>query len=165
MKLIALSLLVLSTSVMAETFKLPAGTTYRAKAVGYDCGEFTTDYKTAPLAYAEKNINFEQFSADKDLNTFLVEANFPNEKGEQCIYGVFFNRSREDKTLDFDYSELVTAANPESCKETVKWLDEKFSSVKYYASKRGIRYIAVEVLTGKNEVCGENAVRTVFDRR
>lgn len=165
MKLIALSILVLSTSVMAETFKLPAGTTYRAKGVGYDCGEFTTDYKPAPAVYAEKKINFLQFSADKDLNTFLIEATFPNAEGVECIYGAFFNRSRENKTLDLDHSELVTTANPESCKETIQWMDKNLTSVNYYASKRGIRFIAVELLNEKNDVCENGIVRTVFDRR
>lgn len=165
MRLIALSLLVLSTSVMAETFKLPAGTTFRAKGVGYDCGEFTTDYKPAPKVYAEKHINFLQLSADKDLNTFLIEATFPNQDGVECIYGAFFNRSRDSKTLDLDHSELVTTASPESCQETIDFLDKNLSSVKYFASKRGIRYIAVELLNEANEVCENNTVRTIFDRK
>lgn len=165
MKLIALSLLVLSTSVMAETFKLPAGTTHRARGVGYDCGEFTTDYKAAPAVYAERQVNFLQFSADKDLNTFLIEATFPGSNGAQCIYGVFFNRSRETKTLNLDHSELVTTGSSQDCADTISWMDKKLQSVKYYASKRGIRYIAVEVLNEKNNVCENNIVRTVFDRR
>ena len=166
MKLIALSLLVLSTSVMAETFKLPAGITFRAKGVGYDCGEFSTaPYKPAPKDYAEKKINFLQLAADKDLNTFLIEATFPNTEGEQCIYGAFFNRSRDSKTLDLDHSELVTTADPFSCAETIAFLDKSLSSVKYFASKRGIRFIAVELLNEQNEICENNNVRVVFDRR
>ena len=165
MKFIALPLLMLSTTVMAETFKLPAGITFRAKGVGYDCGEFTTDYKPAPKIYAEKNINFLQLSADKDLNTFLIEATFPNQDGVNCIYGAFFNRSRDSKTLDLDHSELVTSASPESCQETINFLDKNLSSVKYFASKRGIRYIAVELLNESNEVCENNNVRMVFDRK
>ena len=166
MKFITLSLLVISSSVMAETFKLPAGITFRAKGVGYDCGEFTSDaYKPAPKAYAEKNINFLQLAADKDLNTFLIEASFPNAEGVECIYGAFFNRSRDSKTLDLDHSELVSAAEASSCAETVDFLDKNLSSVKYFASKRGIRFIAVELLNEQNEICENNNVRTVFDRR
>lgn len=166
MKLIALSLLVLSTSVVAETFKLPAGITFRAKGVGYDCGEFSTDpYKSAPKDYAERKINFLQLAADKDLNTFLIEATFPNAQGVECTYGAFFNRSRDAKTLDLDHSELVTSADPASCAETINFLDKNLSSVKYFASKRGIRFIAVELLNEQNEVCENKNVRTVFDRR
>ena len=170
MKLIALSLLVLSTTVMAETFKLPAGITFRAKGVGFDCGEFTNDpYKPAPIAYAEKNINFIQLAADKDLNTFLIEAIFPNDAGIECTYGAYFNRSRDSKTLDLDHSELITVADADadadSCAETVAFLDKNLSSIKYFASKRGIRFIAIELLNGPNEVCENNNVRAVFDRR
>ena len=166
MKLIALSLMVLPSSVMAETFKLPAGITFRAKGVGYDCGEFTTDaYKAAPKEYAEKHINFLQLAADKDLNTFLIEATFPNPEGIECTYGAFFNRSRDAKTLELDHSELITTAVAESCAETVAFLDEKLNSLKYFTSKRGIRFIAVELLNQQNEICETNIVRTVFDRR
>lgn len=166
MKLIALSLFVLSTSVLAETFKLPAGITFRAKAVGYDCGEFTTDaYKPAPQSYAEKKINFLQLAADKDINTFVIEASFPNAEGVECIYGAFFNRSRDTKTLELDHSELVTKADPASCAETISFLDKNLSSVKYFASKRGIRFIAVELLNEENNVCPNKNVRAVFDRK
>lgn len=166
MKLLALALLSIAfTLEAADTFKLPAGITFRAKGVGYDCGEFITDYKPAPKKYADKKIEFVLLAADKDLNTFLVEGKFPGTAGETCAVGIFYNRSRDTKTMELDHTEILTTGDVQNCVETQTWIEKNMSSTKYYASKRGIRFIALEVMDEENEVCENNIVRTVFDRR
>lgn len=164
--LMLLAVMSFSTVAVAETYKLPAGTTFRAYGIGYDCGEFFKGQVEAPREYASKEINFTQFSADKDLNTFLIEATYPAKNGEgQCIYGAFFNRDRESKKLNLDYSLLTKTHESSECSEEFDWLNNKLTSVNYYASKRGIRYIAVDAVLGENDVCSSNQVRMVFDRR
>nr|BDT28603.1 hypothetical protein BHI3_20690 [Bacteriovorax sp. HI3] len=160
-----LALMLLSTTAMAEVFKLPAGITFRAKGVGYDCGEFFTEYKPAPKKYADQKITFLQLAADKDLNTFLVEGTFPGTDGGLCTFGLFLNRSRDTKSMEIDHTEVVSTGNVEACFETKNWIDDNMSSMKYYASKRGIRFIAFEVMNEENDVCPNNTVRAVFDRR
>lgn len=166
MKLVlASSLFLLLGSAFAETYKLPNGTTFRAKGIGFDCGEFFKGTVPAPKEFAERGINLYQMAADKDLNTFLIEAHYPASNGDQCIYGAFFNRSRATKTVELDYA-LITKTNEASdCSETEAWLSEKFNSMKYHASKRGIRYVAFDVIEGANDVCESEQVRAVFDRR
>lgn len=164
--IILLSSLILGTQAMAETFKLPAGTTFRAQGVGYDCGEFTTDYLPAPTMYAQRNVEFVQLSADKHLNTFLVEANYEGAEGQKCIYGGFYDRDRSSVRINLSSSEVVTDGAMENCLEGQAWLDEKLGSLKYEASKRGYRFVALHVIEDEqNELCETNTVRTVFDRR
>ena len=45
MKKLFLAALFVAGPVLADTFNLPEGITFRAKGVGYDCGEFFTDFK------------------------------------------------------------------------------------------------------------------------
>ncbi len=150
-----------------ETFKLPEGTTYRARAAGYDCGAFGGAYVQAPATFRERGIEFKQLSADKDLNKFLFEAVFPGEHGQQCIYGVFLDRNRDDKTLDFTHSEIVTVERVQGgCSATQAFLDGELRSVAYEGSRRGLRYVAVQVVKDTpNDVCESGNVRVVFDRR
>lgn len=170
--LIALSLLATS-SVFAqkwtETYKLPEGTTYRARAVGYDCGTFVTgnSYKEAPENFRSRGIEFKQLSADKDLNKFLFEAYYPGTQGNTCIYGIYLDRNRETKTLDLTHSVVTTTDGLEdTCKETQEFIDQELRSNAYEASKRGIRYVAVQVVKDTpNDVCESGNVRVVFDRR
>lgn len=166
-----LMLMGLSVSVFANTdlekqIEL-SSTTHRVKNIGYDCGEFFQGTVDAPSVISSKNIEITRLDADKDLNNFLVKATFTAEN-ETCYYGAYLDRSRETKTLDFNHSVLLsTSTNPsEKCLENQKYLDEVFKSSSYYVSKRGIRYIAVDVINGENEVCSESQnVRAVFDRR
>ena len=150
-----------------ETFKLPEGTTHRARAVGYDCGTFGTTYKPAPENFRSRGIEFKQLSADKDLNKFLFEAYYPGSEGNTCIYGIYLDRARDTKTLDFTHSVVKTTEGLEdTCLETKEFIDQELKSNAYEASKRGIRYIAVQVVKDtQNDVCESGNVRVVFDRR
>lgn len=150
----------------SETFKLPEGTTYRALAAGYDCGTFNTPYVTAPYEYREHRVEFKQLSADKDLNKFLFEAVYPAKSGGMCTYGVFFDRARETKTLNFTHSLIITEGDTEDCLDTKSFLDNELTSIAYEGSKRGLRYIAAQIMTEKeNDVCESGNVRIIFDRR
>lgn len=165
-----IGLLSLSNTVVAdewkETYKLPEGTTYRARAVGFDCGTFGNKYVEAPQDYREHQVQFKQLSADKDLNKFLFEAVYPSTEGNACIYGVFFDRSRETKTLNFTHSIVKTEGSEEACLATKNFLDAELVSLPYEGSKRGLRYIAAQILTETaNDVCESGNVRIVFDRR
>jgi hypothetical protein len=173
MKTLILALTLVSASAMAqvtpwrETFKLPEGTTYRARTAGYDCGTFGNKYVAAPESFRTKGIEFKQLSADKDLNKFLFEASFPSTEGKECIYGIFLDRNRDDKTLDFTHSLIKTEeGNEDFCLETKNFIDTELRSVAYEGSKRGLRYVAVEIVKDQvNDVCDTNSVRVVFDRR
>ncbi len=173
MKTLILAAALFSTGVIAqewtETFKLPEGTTFRARGVGYDCGTFITTTETyvrAPQVIIDKNIDFKQFAADKDLNKFLIEIEYPGSTGEKCIYGMFLDRDRDNKALNFTHSQLKTAGSDESCLETKDFLDNEYRVLPYEASKRGIRFVAVTLVQDTaNEVCESGTVRTVFDRR
>ncbi len=164
MKTLLFTAILLSQTVLADTFDLPEGITFRARGVGYDCGEFFTEFKTAPQDYKAKNIEFVQLAADKDLNAFVAELSYQTES-ETCSYGVYFRRERDTKTMNFEHSEILAKKNPENCLDTKSWLDDQLSSVKYYASKRGIRFIALELPKVNNDICESGTVRTVFDRR
>ena len=162
--------MIASVNVMAqewtETYKLPEGITFRARTSGYDCGTFTTNYVTAPDSFRSLNIQFKQLAADKDLNKFLFEAVYPGSEGNTCTYGVYLDRSRDTKTLDFTHSLIKTEGPEESCAETKAFIDEKLTSVAYEGSKRGIRYVAVQIIKDEvNDVCENGNVRVVFDRR
>lgn len=152
-----------------ETYKLPEGTTFRARAVGYDCGTFITSgqkYVDAPEHFRARSIEFKQLSADKDLNKFLFEAEYPGTDGAKCIYGIFLDRNRDTKTLDFTHSLIKTEGSEEACLDTKTFIDTELRSNAYEASKRGIRFVAVEVVKDQaNDVCETNSVRVVFDRR
>lgn len=173
MKHFILAATLLSGSAFAqtwtETYKLPEGTTFRARATGYDCGTFITSaqsYVGAPENFRSRSIEFKQLSADKDLNKFLFEAEYPSTTGEKCIYGIFLDRNRDSKTLDFTHSLIKTEGSEESCLETKEFIDTELASVAYEASKRGIRYVAVQVVKDTpNDVCESGNVRVVFDRR
>lgn len=171
MKLLAVLTLLTSTTLFAqswtETYKLPEGTTHRARTAGYDCGTFGSTYVSAPENFKSRGIEFKQLSADKDLNKFLFEAYYPGTEGQQCVYGIFLDRSRATKTLDFTHSEVKTTEGmEEGCKDTQNFLDTELASVAYEASKRGIRYIAVQIVKDTaNDVCESGNVRVVFDRR
>ncbi len=170
MKGLLFTLALISTSVGAqtwtETFKLPEGTTYRARTAGYDCGTFGNTYVAAPEQFRIRNIEFKQLSADKDLNKFLFEAQYPGTTGEICKYGIYLDRNRDDKTLDFTHSVIKTTEGFEdTCLETQTFIDSELKSVAYEGSKRGLRYVAVEIVKTANDVCTTNSVRVVFDRR
>lgn len=170
MKSFLLATILLSSHAMAqswtETFQLPEGITHRALAAGYDCGTFGTTYVGAPESFRAHNIEFKQLAADKDLNKFLFEATFPNAEGQTCIYGVYLDRSRDTKTLDFNHSVIKTEAAEESCAVGKDFLDSKLASAAYEGSKRGLRYVAVQVIKEEaNDVCETGNVRIVFDRR
>ena len=161
-----LALTLLSTSAFAqdwsETFRIPEGMTHRVKAAGYDCGTFSNKYVQAPATFSQENITFRQLSADKDLNKFLIEVTYPNANGDQCVYGAFLDRARSTKTLDFTHS----LTKGEGCEAGQAFLDPHFTSAAYEPSKRGIRYIAVNLITNEaNDVCESGTVRMVFDRR
>lgn len=141
-------------------------TTHRVKSIGYDCGEFFKGPSAAPVEFTDKGVEFTRLDADKDLNFFLVKAVLTSKEGKTCDYGVFLDRSRDTKTLDFNHSVVLSSTNEvEGCLPAKEFLDTKFKSVNYYVSKRGIRYIAVDVINGENEVCESGNVRAVFDRR
>ena len=173
MKTFTLAVLVLSTTAFAqvspwtETFKLPEGTTYRARTAGYDCGTFGNKYVQAPESFRHRGIEFKQLSADKDLNKILFEAVYPSTQGKECIYGIFLDRNRDNKTLDFTHSLVKTEeGNEEACLETQQFIDTELQTVAYEGSKRGLRYVAVEIVKDTpNDVCETNSVRVVFDRR
>lgn len=170
MKTLLLATALIATNVMAqewtETFKLPEGITFRARTAGYDCGTFTTNYVIAPDSFRALNIQFKQLAADKDLNKFLFEAVYPGSEGNTCTYGVYLDRSRDTKTLDFTHSLIKTEGSEESCLEAKTFLDTQLASVAYEGSKRGIRYVAVQIIKDEvNDVCENNNVRVVFDRR
>lgn len=165
MKKLILLMVLLGTSVFSQEWKLPAGTTYRVKGVGYDCGKFFKGYTQAPSEYKERGINFYILTADKHLNTFSVEASWTTEVGEECIYGLFFNRARETRTLELEYTLDKSSGTGESCLANQQFLRERLKSTPYYASKRGTRYIAIDVINEENEVCRGPQVRAVFDRR
>lgn len=149
-----------------EAFKLPEGTTYRARAAGYDCGSFGSTYVDTPESFRAHNVEFKQLSADKDLNKFLIEAAYPGVEGQVCKYGVFLDRNRDNKTLDFTHSLIVTSGLEEDCLTTKSFLDEQLVSAAYEGSRRGLRYVAVEVIKDEvNVVCDSDKVRIVFDRR
>ena len=165
--LMAMTASAFANDTWTETFKLPEGTTYRAKAAGFDCGTFSNKYVEAPVEYRDHQVEFKQLAADKDLNKFLFEAVYPSENGQTCIYGVFFDRSRDTKTLNFTHSLVVTTeGNEEACVATQSFLDSKLTSLPYEGSKRGLRYIAAQIMTETaNDVCESGNVRIVFDRR
>jgi ribosomal protein L35AE/L33A len=168
--LLLATVLMASANVMAqewsETFKLPEGITFRARTAGYDCGTFTTNYVVAPGSFQALNIEFKQLAADKDLNKFLFEAVYPGSEGNTCTYGVYLDRSRDTKTLDFTHSLIKTEGSEESCLEAKSFLDSQLASVAYEGSKRGIRYVAVQIIKDEvNDVCENGNVRVVFDRR
>lgn len=171
MKVLFLAVTMLATTgVLAqewtETFKLPEGITFRARTTGYDCGTFTTNYVAAPGSFQALNIEFKQLAADKDLNKFLFEAVYPGTEGNTCTYGVYLDRSRDTKTLDFTHSLIKTDGSEESCSTAKAFLDTQLASVAYEGSKRGIRYVAVQIIKDEvNDVCENGNVRVVFDRR
>lgn len=170
MKILLIASALLSTSVFAqetwtETFKLPEGMTYRARAAGFDCGEFFKGYVNTPAEFEAQKITYRQLAADKDLNKFLIEATYPGADGSQCIYGSYLDRNRDDKTLDFTHSLIKTESSEENCVEGQAFLDFTMKKVSYEVSKRGIRYIATQVIAGENDVCESGIVRAVFDRK
>ncbi len=173
MKALMIATALFSTGVFAqtwtETYRLPEGTTFRARTAGYDCGKFITStesYVSAPEILFSRGVEFKQLSADKELNKFLFEAEYPSVNGEKCVYGIFLDRNRETKTLDFTHSIITTTDAPEACAETKDFLDNQLKSVQYEGSKRGLRYVAVQVIKDTpNDVCETNNVRVVFDRR
>lgn len=171
MKHFLFTLTLLSTGAFAqewtETFKLPEGMTFRARMAGYDCGKFTTNYVAAPENVRSTGLSFRQLAADKDLNKFLIEGEYPGLEGQLCKIGLFLDRSRETKTLDFTHS-LVDAPEglEDGCEETRVAIEGLLTSAAYEPSPRGIRYLAVNVLTDTaNDVCESGTVRAVFDRR
>lgn len=171
MKILLTLSVLFSGSLMAqswtETYKLPEGTTYRARAAGYDCGTFGNSYVAAPENFRSRQIEFKQLSADKDLNKFLFEAAYPGTQGHTCIYGIYLDRNRDDKTLDFTHSVVTTTEGMEdTCLDTQAFIDQELQSVAYEGSKRGLRYIAVQIVKETpNDVCESGNVRVVFDRR
>lgn len=164
MKFLFLMTLLITETTHADTFNLPEGITFRARGVGYDCGEFFTDYKPAPVDFRERGVEFVQLAADKDLNAFVAELKYPATNGKSCSYGVYFKRERDTKMMNFEHSEII-ATNTENCLDKKEWLDDQLNSVKYYASKRGIRFIALELPKVNNDICESGTVRTIFDRR
>ncbi|MFG1486345.1 hypothetical protein [Halobacteriovorax sp. RZ-2] len=169
MKNLILLVTLLTNPVSAQIWPLPTGTTYFVKGTGYDCGEFIRRYKveytTTPKVFSEKGIKFDLLTADSDLNVFSIESSWNTESGQTCHFGLFFNRARETRTLDLDYTKSQTNGSPEACLENEELLKSKLQSSAYEASKRGIRYIAVDILNEENEVCDGNRVRLIFDRR
>jgi hypothetical protein len=152
------------TSNWTETFKLPEGMTYRARSAGFDCGQFRSTYVAKPNRF--KQIEFRQLAADKDLNKFLIEASFSGTEGQYCIYGAYLDRNRSSKTLDFTHSLIKTEGEEAGCMETQQFLDLQMSSMAYEGSRRGLRYIATQIINNEsNEVCESGDVRIVFDRR
>jgi hypothetical protein len=164
-----LFVLVLTFSTLAhanwtETFKLPEGMTYRARTAGFDCGKFGNTYVSKPARFDQ--IDFKQLAADNKLNKFLIEAEFLGSKDKKCIYGAFLDRNRNLKTLDFTHSLIHTEGDVRDCSEIQSFLDQQMSSMMYEGSKRGLRYIATQIITNEtNEVCSSGNVRVVFDRR
>ena len=170
MKFLMLATALISSNVMAqawtETFKLPEGITFRARAAGYDCGTFGPTYVRTPETFRAHSIEFKQLAADKDLNKFLFEAIFPGSEGQTCTYGVYLDRSRDTKTLNFTHSVIAPEGLEEACFEGKNFLDTQLASVAYEGSKRGLRYVAVQVIKDQvNDVCEAGNVRVVFDRR
>lgn len=164
-KLLVLSALLTNVAI-ATPYSLEQ-TTHRVTGIGYDCGEFfkgTTE--KAPKLFEDNKIEFTRLDADKDLNDFLIHAK--SQIGDvTCEYGIFLNRERSDKTLNLTKLESTTSSldSLSVCEEKISLLTEIFSKANYYASKRGIRYIAVDVINGENDVCTSGNVRAVFDRR
>lgn len=170
MKTLLFATVLIASNVMAqewtETFKLPEGITFRARTAGYDCGSFSSTYVTAPESFRALNIEFKQLAADKDLNKFLFEAVYPGSEGNTCTYGIYLDRSRDTKTLELTHSVIKTEGSYESCLEAKVFLDTNLASVAYEGSKRGIRYVAVQIVKDEvNDVCESGNVRVVFDRR
>ncbi|EPZ49228.1 hypothetical protein M902_0893 [Bacteriovorax sp. BAL6_X] len=169
MKRLFLLTILIASSVSAQIWPLPTGTTYFVKGTGYDCGEFIKRYKveytTTPKLFSEKGINFDLLTADSDLNVFSIETSWNTESGQHCQFGLFFNRARETRTLDLDYTKSKSNGSAQACLENEMLIKSKLQSAKYEASKRGIRYIAVDILNEENEVCDGTRVRLIFDRR
>ncbi|WP_412471853.1 hypothetical protein [Halobacteriovorax sp. RT-1-4] len=169
MKKLILLVTLLTNPVSAQIWPLPTGTTYIVKGTGYDCGKFISRYKVeytnTPKVFSDRGIQFDLLTADSDLNVFSIETSWKTLSGQTCQYGLFFNRARETRTLDLDYTKSQTNGNPEECLGNENFLKTKLHSSAYEASKRGIRYIAVDILNEENEVCESDRVRLIFDRR
>lgn len=169
MKKLIMTMLLLSTPTLAQVWELPTNTTYRVKATGFDCGEFIRRYKVeytgTPKIIADAGISFDLLTADKDLNVFGIETSWTSQTGEQCLFGLFFNRARETRTLDLDFTKEKNSGDGSSCLAGQNLLKEKLVSSAYEGSKRGIRYLAVDLLNEKNDVCESGKVRLIFDRR
>jgi hypothetical protein len=152
----------------SETFKLPEGITHRARMAGFDCGSFGTPYVSTPAELSALQVTFRQLAADKDLNKFVIEATYPGtEEKKTCTYGAYLDRNRDLKTLDFNHSLTVSDGSEDSsCAQTKEVLDSRLRKASYEGSKRGLRYVAVQIITNEsNEVCESGNVRLVFDRR
>lgn len=168
MKLIALffSLMITSFFTHAEEFKLPMGTTFRAYMTGFDCGEYNLGYVQSPKKFENRNIEFKQFSADKDLNNILLEIHYTGDQGERCFYGGFFLRNRSSVELDFNYSEIKTNGDITNCTSKEAWLNNHWQDMRYETSKRGHRYVAVVVDRDEQDIICESKIsRAVFDRK
>jgi len=171
MKTLALTFALLTSAAFAqstpwtETFRLPEGMTHRALAAGYDCGTFGDTYVPVPARFQAHNVVYRQLAADKDLNKFLIEATFTGSESNNCIIGVYLDRNRDDKTLDFTHAMIKTEGPEESCLEGKEFITQQMLHTVYEGSRRGLRYVAVQVMDEANEVCAENTVRIVFDRR
>ncbi len=157
----------ISLSISAqEIWPIPEGTVYRVPFVGYDCGKFFRDiYDDAPEVLSDSGVQFTILTADKHLNTFGIEAHWKTPQGEVCDFGILFDRRREDRTLVLKETRSQSSSDGDSCIENQDFLTQLFSSIPYYASKRGTRYIAVEFLNLDKKACKGNAPRAVFDRR
>src|SRR5690606_22819664 len=134
------------TTPWTETFKLPEGMTYRALAAGYDCGTFGDTYVPTPSRFQTHNVVYRQLAADKDLNKFLIEATFTGNEGNNCIVGVYLDRNRDNKTLDFTHTLLQTDGTEESCLEGREFISTQMAHTAYEGSRRGLRYVAVEIM-------------------
>lgn len=166
MKVLILSLIAFFTwAAEGDLFSIPTGTTYRVKGVGYDCGEFFTPILNAPKQIAERGLNFYKLSADKDLNIFLIEVNYLGANSASCTLGLYFNRNRADKTFDLSEVKLLEVENILECQENREYIENKLAKTNYYSSKRGIRYIAFDIINEENDICENNNVRAIFDRR
>ncbi|MFG1501288.1 hypothetical protein ABMA70_13860 [Halobacteriovorax sp. XZX-3] len=169
MKKLILLVTLLSSPAIAQIWPLPTGTTYLVKGTGYDCGTFISRYKveytTTPKLFSDAGINFDLLTADSDLNVFSIESSWVTTSGQTCNFGLFFNRARETRTLELDYTKSMTDGDASKCVANEELLKSKLQSSAYEASKRGIRYIAVDILNEKTEVCDGERVRLIFDRR
>ncbi|WP_372656167.1 hypothetical protein [Halobacteriovorax sp.] len=164
-KLILLASFAVFQAAYSQHFTLPNGTTYRAFATHYDCGEFGEIKADTPDLLVQLNTKFTYLAADKRINDFLIELNTMEEDKVACFYGVYLKRSREDRTLYYQSSVIESAIEGFDCESVKSDLDGLLQALPYEGSRRGLRYLATTLNSLDSATCVDASTRIVFDRR